>query len=786
MKTLDRKLLRDLWSIRAQALTIALVIASGIGGFVGSLSTHDSLNEARSRYYAAARFADVFSYAKRVPDPVAARLAELPGVAEVDARVVQDAQIDLPGVAQPLSGRLIGADLAQLRQGLNRLDLRAGAWPAPGSHEVLVSEAFARARGLRPGATLHALLNGRRTRLVVTGIALSPEYVYAAATAGLADDRSFGVFWIDRERLAAAFDMTGTFNSVAIKLRPGASPGAVIEEVDRRLAVYGSRGAFGRDEHPSNRMLTQEIREQRTFGVVLPTVFLLVALFVLNVVLGRQVTTQRDQIASLKALGYENRQIVGHYLKLALLIAAGGILLGIGIGQWFGRYMTGMYTEFFRFPTFYHRTAPWIVLAGSVAFLAAAAAGAWQAVRALVALPAAEAMRPPSPAVYRPLLVERLPAGRRVGPRAKMIIRTLKRRPGRAALTTLGIASAVAILIGGTWWRDALDYLLDVQFNAVYAGDLYVGLVEPAGSAARHEFARLPGVLRAETSRSVPVRLRAAHLSHRTTLQSVAPDAQLRRLIDLDLRPVPLRAGGLLLTDRLADILEVRPGDRVRIEFLEGERREREVEVTGLVREMMGVSAYVDPETLARLSGEAELANSGALRIDAGQRDALFAELKRLPRVAGVFVKSAMLDYTRATMARNILIFTTVLTLFAAAIAVGVVYNSARIALAERSWELATLRVLGFTHRDVTVLLLGELALETAVAIPLGFVGGYYLSGLLVQMMSSEFVTIPLVIAPRTYAYAGLMMLAAGLVSAWIVQHRLSHADLIAVLKTRE
>jgi putative ABC transport system permease protein len=786
VKALDRKLLRDLKAIRAQALTIALVVASGLAGFVGSLSTVDSLVQSRDRYYAGARLADVFSTVKRAPEHVGARLAELPDVAEVQTELVFGAQVALPGVSQPLTGRIVGVAPGQWGSGLNRLSLRAGNWPADGTDEVLVSEAFARARVLAPGDAVVALLNGKRRALRVTGIALSPEYIFAAATGGMPDDSSFGVFWIGRDRLEAAFDMEGAFNSVSVKLRAGASAAAAIAEIDRQLAPYGSRGSYGRDEQPSHRAVTQEIREQRVFGILLPSVFLAVAVFILNVVLGRQVTTQRDQIAALKALGYDDRRIAFHYLKLAVAIVFVGVALGAGIGDWLGRYLTGMYSDFFRFPSFYYVSSAWTIAAGGGAFLAAALGGAWVAVRRLVSLAPAEALRPPAPPRFQPLLLERAGLGGRIRAQPRMILRNLERRPVRALMTTVGIASAVAILIGGTWWRDALDYLIDVQFAQAQPGDVYLGFTDPVARRVQNELTALPGVLRAETRRSVPVRIHAGHRSYRTTLTGLEPDAQLWRLTDSRARPIAAPAGGLLMTDRLADILGVRPGDTVRVEFLEGRQRSPEVLVAGVSGEPMGLAAHMPADALDELAGESRLASSAALRIDGRMRDELFETLKRMPHVAGVFVKSALVEYFRSTSARNILVFTTVLTVFAAAIAVGVVYNSARIALAERAWELATLRVLGLRHAEVTVLLLGELAAELLIAIPLGFVGGYHLAELMIAMMASETVRIPVVILPRTYAYAGLTMLGAGIVSAWMVQRRLARLDLVAVLKTRE
>ena len=177
-----------------------------------------------------------------------------------------------------------------------------------GTLEALVSEAFAQAHRLQPGARLNALINGKQRTLVIVGTALSPEFIFAGLW-GMPDTRGFGIFWVDREALAAAYDMQGAFNRVALKLAPGASEPAAIDGVTRLLSAYGGREAHGRTEQTSHAMLDNEIKEQRVLGTVLPAIFLAVAAFLLNVVVSRLVSTQREQIAALKALGYPNRAI---------------------------------------------------------------------------------------------------------------------------------------------------------------------------------------------------------------------------------------------------------------------------------------------------------------------------------------------------------------------------------------------------------------------------------------------------------------------------------------------
>lgn len=786
MKTIDRKLLRDLWHMKSQAFSIALVVAAGIGAFIALLSTYDSLQWSRQSYYEEARFAQVFASIKSAPRAVEQQIAELPGVAALETSVVQDVTLDIENVAEPVIGRMIGLSNGS-QPGLNHLTLRQGRFPEHGKrNEALVSEGFAKAHGLRPGDHVVALLNGKRETLEIVGIVLSPEYIFASRGGDLPDDRGFGVLWMEHERLASAFDMEGAFNHAALSLSPGASEAAVIDALDRLLEPYGSLNAHGRKEQSSHRILDQEINQQKTMATIFPTIFLGVAVFLLNVVLTRQVATQRDQIAALKALGYADITIAVHYLKMVLAIVLCGILLGVAVGAWMGYAMTDLYTTFFHFPRLIYRIQPWIMLVASGISLAAAMGAAYGAVRRVVSMPPAEAMRPPAPTHYRRMLLEKLGLAHLLSPQARMVIRTLERRPLRTLLTSFGIASAVAIIVSGTFWGDSMDYLMEVQFNAAERADVTVTFTTPVSRTALYEIARLPGVLRSEEMRSVPVRLRAGHRTYRTAVSGYPPDADLRQLLDTQLRPVFLPSEGILLSRRLAQRLGVKPGDRLMLESLEATRAKRETVVSALVNDMLGLSAYMDIAALNRLMGEGESISAVAVKLDPSQASAFYARIKQMPQVATVAIKDEMLRSFRETNRKFLLFFTAIVTAFAAAIAVGVVYNSARISLAERAWELASLRVLGFTRHEVSTLLLGELAFEIALAIPLGLWLGYLLAQLIVALMPMETIEIPVIITSATYAYAALAIVIAGVASALIVRHRVDHLDLVAVLKTRE
>lgn len=788
MRAIDRKVLRDLRLLWSQALTIALVVASGVGGFLATLSAVDSLARARDDFYTSGRFADVFVSAKRAPLGEAARLREIAGVLDVQTTVEAPARVTVPGSTDPVIGQLIGVDARSPRR-LNRLVLRTGHWPEAGAQaggelRVLASESFASAHRLHAGDAVSALVNGKRRTLRITGTALSPEYIFGGLM-GVPDLRAFGVFWMDQDELAALMNMTGAFNRAAIKLAPGASEPRVVDAVTRQLARLGGAPAHGRDAQPSHAMLDNEIREQHVLGTVVPAIFLAVAGFLLHVVTARLVATQREQVAALKALGYANRAITLHYLKLVTPMVAGGFLLGLALGRLLGRGIMGLYADFFRFPVFEHHLPAQLVLTALAIVAATAILGTLTAVAATVRLSPAAAMQPPAPGRYRKAMLERLPRVR-LAPALRMIIRNIERRPLRAAVTTGGMAAAVAIVIMGNFFRDAVAAIVHTQFDLAMRADVVVWNVDTVDAAAARELARLPGVLQVETGRRVSVRFRHGSLAEDGLIDGHMAAPLLQRVFDVDGRQALAGTHGLLMTDRLADKLGLRPGDTVEIEVREGRRAVVHAVVEATVRDMMGLNAFMRRDALNRLLGDGDLANNFGLRVERGQLERVLEATQALPKVAGAFSKQTMLRNMNEVTARNILIMSSVLTVFAVVIAVGVVYNNARIALAERSWELASLRVLGFTRAEVSLLLLGELALGIAVALPLGMLLGWGLTHTVVQAMRSDQFLFPVVIQPRTYAWAALAIVIAGVASALVVRRRIDRLDMVAALKTRE
>lgn len=786
LRALDRKLLRDIWHMRGQAIAIAFVVVAGVASWVSMASVMDSLQHTLDDYYSDFRFAHAFATVRRAPERVAERLRMVDGVAHVETRVMGAANLEVRGFEEPVASVIVSLPAAQQPQ-LNMLYIRAGRLPQPRADEVVLNEVFAEAHGLLPGDSVTAILNGRYRTLAVSGIALSPEFLMQIQPGTFfPDPERFGVLWMDRDVLAAAYDMVGAFNDVAFTLAPGASVDRVIDRIDAILRPWGGPGAYARDDQVSHVLISEEFNQLDTTATILPSVFLAVAAFLLNIVVSRLVATQREQIAVLKAFGYTNRSVGVHYVKLVLVIALAGAAIGTGVGVWAAFVLGDVYLDYFRFPAIQYTLRPSVVIGAVALTTGAALLGVIRAVGSAVRLAPAEAMRPQAPASYRPTVVERLGLQHLFDQPTRMILRNLERQPIKALFTVLGIAMASALLVIGLFFGNAFERIIHVQYGLSQREDLAVSFVEPTSTSAVQELAAMRGVLHAEPSRSVPARLRHGHRERTIALEGLPRDAYLRRIMDTDLQPLTIPAAGVLLAARLGELLDARPGDRIEVEVLEGERRHTDLVVAGLSEQYVGLGAYMDIDELNRLAGSGQAVSGVLLMVDDAYTAEITGRLRDRPRVAAIVAHDQAIDAVQELFESSMLVMTAVLSLFAGIIAFGVIYNSARISLSERDRELASLRVLGFYRGEVAYILLGELGVLVLLAIPAGFLLGAWGAHAIVGALGSDMYQIPVVLQPATFGSAAVIVLAAAVASALAVVRRLNRLDLVGVLKTRE
>jgi len=788
VSALDRKLLRDLLRLWAQVLAIAAVLACGVMVLVLGTGTRASLEASRAQYYDRQRFGDVFVTATRAPETLLPEIAAIEGVARISPRIVTQALLDLPGVTEPVSASVLSLPASGAAPVLDAPLLRAGRLPDP-SHpeEVALYAPFAEARGLAPGARFFAVIEGQRRELVVTGHVLSPEYIYTIGPgAMMPDDALFGVLWLGHTAAAAATDMDGAFNSLSVSLSRGASEPGVIAALDHLLAPYGGTGAHGRADQVSHAFLQSELEQLGAMALILPPIFLTVSAFLVNMVLGRLIALERPQIGLLKAVGYTTRAIAAHYLKLALGIGLVGIVIGWVAGWYLGAAMTRMYTQFFRLPWLIYAPSSWPFAVSAVLALVTVATGAGRAVAGSVRLPPAVAMQPPAPPLFRRGWADAIGAGLGLRQTTMMILRSITRWPGRAAVTLFGVAASVAVLIASFFTYDAMELMVDEIFTKANRQNVTLMLAQPENDRAVADARALPGVIVAEGALSLPVRLHNGPRAELTTLTAHPAQVTLSRLIDDQGHAVSLPDHGLVLPEGLARKLALVPGDRVRVEGLSPPRETWEIPLAATIRQTLGQEAHIAAPALAALMRQAPQVNRINLRVDPAQMPALQAAVKATPAIAGLADLARTQEQFTATINENLAISTVIYSALGMLITMGVVYNAARIQLSERSHELASLRVLGFRRAEVGYVLVGELMVLTLAALPLGWAAGYGFAALVVQGFSTDVVALPLVVQRRTFGWASLIVAATALGAALLVRRRLDRIDIVQALKARD
>lgn len=787
MHPLDRKLLRNLWRIKGQAAAISLVIGLGVMMLVMMSGLVNTLDETRRAYYDRYRLAEIFAPATRVPAHMMAELAAIPGVRATQGRISGIALID-PGTGQlPARAQMLSLpDTGPPR--LNDIYLNAGRLPEPAHHdEALVLDGFAQAHGLRPGDQITVTLNGARRVLRISGLAQSPEFLYTTPPGEMVPDEArFAVFWMRDAALAAAYDLRGTFNEALLALSPGADQRAVIDSIDRILAPYGGRGAYGIDDLPSNRYVSEEIAGLSTMATTVPPVFLAVAAFLLYIVTSRIVRSEREQIGLLKAFGYSGLEISLHYLKFVLIIALAGAAFGAIGGILAGRAMAGVFQIYFKFPFIVFLIEPQSIVIGFVISVLAAAAGSFFVLRQVFALTPAVAMQPPAPSDYSAMGAFGALAQRLLDQPTRMVLRRLRRYPGRMLGATIGLAAGMALSVASLAVLAGFNVTLAQSFSVVDRSDATISFITPVSDSALYALRQFDGIHHVEPVRIVPAVLHHGRHSYRGAVDGLVEYPQLNRVLAPDGAPLAMRRDGIILAEPLAELLNIRPGQTLRIEVLQGHRPVIEIPVVGLAQTLMGAPAFMEIEALNRALREPGRISAARLSYDPLQEPALIAWLKDTPTVAAISIKANTRAAFEQVMNTGAGMVRYVMVVIAGAITFGIVYNAARIAFAERQRDLAHLRVMGFTRGETAFVLLGELGVVVLLALPLGSALGYGLTHAMAAGFSNDLYQIRATYSAPSHGAAALAVLLAAGASALLVKRGIDRLDLVAALKSKE
>lgn len=784
---LDIKLTRDLWRMKGQSIAIGLVIGLGVMMLVMMDGLVHSLDTTRAAYYERYRLADVYAPVVRAPRTVLADLAKIEGVNAVEGRVTGGALIDMPDTPAPIRAEVVSLP-EDGRPRLNDILITSGG-PIPNGarDQILLIDDFAKAHGLTPGDTIKVTLNGAQRTLTIAGLARGPEFLYTAAPGELIpDDSRFAVIWMDEDALASAYDLKGAFSEALMSLSPEASLPAVLQAADRILEPFGATGAYGLKDQFSNRFITEEINGLRTSRAAVPPIFLAVAAFLLNIVISRMIDAERTQIGLMKAFGYTSAEVSAHYLKFILVVATGGALAGCGLGWLSGRALSGLYMQYYKFPFLIFEVNPPAFVIGVVASVLAASAGGLFVLRRLFSLTAAEAMRPPAPANYARSLNIGPFLKRVLDQPSRMVARRLTRQPARFALAVIGIAGGMALSVAMMTILASFDTVLDTNFSVIDRSDVTVTYFLPRSDTTLNEIKAQDGVIEAEPYRMVSAILKNGRESYRGGISGLVSEPRLNRAIDKDNQSIYIRDDGIILGQALADILKVKAGDKITVDVREGRHPQLEIPVVAVASTTIGAPAYMELNALNRALKEPHRISGAYLRIDSDKSGAIYKALKNMPAVAGVSLRADARAAFEKTMNEGAGQIRFVMAAIAAVITFGIVYNSARIAFAERERDLASLRVIGLTRGETAFVLLGELAVITVAALPLGCLAGFGFAFAMGRGFSTDLYQVPIAFTPSSYGQAIIAVVVAAVLSGWIVKRDIDRIDIVSALKARE
>ncbi len=783
-----RKAVRSVWRGRRSYAACVALLAIGVAVFISFNLLFVNLTAAQQSHYRELRFADAFAVVQGIPNEAVARLADIDGVAAVRATLTYEARMPRDDdTLRPVTLRLTSYEPRDGAR-LNDFELTEGA--LPGRDGILVGSGFAAAHSLAPGDALPLVIGGREITPQVDGFVRAPEYVYAIPDTGtlFPDAEIFGFGYMERSRLETLAGRTGLSNRVAFAFAEGVSLADLRPQLEESLRPYGLRSLTDRDGQASHAMLQQEVDSIGAMATSLPSVFILMAAVILTIMLGRVIEQERMQIGTLKAFGFANRAIVGHYLLYGCFAGGAGGLIGVGLGVAMTDGISAVYLEYFNMPALRVPPDPRYLAGGFVLALASGVLGALGGARRVLKLEPAEAMRPLAPPPVRGDILARLPFLRALlASHGMMAIRNLGRNRFRSAFVLLGLSFSFALTALLVSFGEIFDALLFDQFTKIELYDAKMTLASPVSYPAALEAARaLPGVTNAEAILELPCELSRAHLRETVTLTALPRDSDLFHLYDAERRvAVPLPSGGAVLSASLAEKLHARQGDILRLKTPYTGDDTYPLPVADIVASNLGAGAYLCADTLWALLDQAPAAGALLLEIPAAGIPKLRAALADARNITAL---AAQADTRQSydVMLDSFIGLIYFMSLAGVGVAYAIIRSTAAISLSERSREYATMRVLGMHPREIARVVGFEYWVLLAVAIPPGIALTRGLKAAMADMINNDLFTIPLYTAPASFAAAAaLCVLTVALCNRSAVK-RVSGFDMVEVLKERE
>ncbi|MCL2057227.1 MAG: FtsX-like permease family protein [Oscillospiraceae bacterium] len=783
--TIFKQAARGIWRGRRSYIACIFLLSMGVMMYISFHLMHLNLHGAMNALYEERKFGDGFAAVAQIPLSDIAKVEAVPGIREAAATVTIDVSVDRPGFDRTITLRLSSFDPADTSR-INDFQILEGTQPH--NSGILLSEKFARASGYSVGDEITLVIGGDRVREIVTGLVLSPEYVYAIPDASqmLPDFETFGFGFMPGARLGTLSGAAGTGNRVSFLLEDGAKYRNVEPLLEEILRPYGLIYLIPRDDQLSHAMLYMEIDVIGQMSTSMPFLFMALAVIILYIMLKRIIEQERTSIGTLKAMGFGNGTVMLLYISYGVIVGLLGGIAGASFGLALNAPMTGLMLEFFDLPA--ARVPPdfSLIMNGMAISLLSGASGAFMGTMGILRLSPSDAMRPPAPPTVTVDFVGRVPFLRAVlASHGYMAARNISRGRVRSAVVVFGLSVSFALMAFIASYGDMFDTLIFNQFTKVQLYNLRVSLKSPIPYTGAIESAyALEGVRRAEGILEISVELRNGHLRKSTVITAMEKSSALFYIYDndLDITFEP-PAGGVILASSLAKELNAVRGDvlTMRTPYTGGE--DIPLPVEGIVNTGLGATGFMAIEGLWGLLGIPPSA-SGIL-LDAHETMPIKDSLTDAENVAATLD----LDESMAVvedMISTYIPLTYMMQLAGIAIAFAIITNTASISLSERKREYATMRVMGMHPREIGKVVAFEYWILFILAVPPGIWLESLFKRSIAGMVDNDVFSIPQSTGLASFATAAALCMLTIMLSNLSAARKISRFDMVEVLKERD
>ncbi|WP_297427243.1 FtsX-like permease family protein [Clostridium sp.] len=787
MNILFRNLLRDIKKSKGQFISILIIVILGVAFYTALNSVFRNLSNSSEQYYEEYRLADIWVDLYKAPASVKDKIEKLPYVKMTSERIVNDASINISEENATL--RFI--TLPDIKKDIvNDIVIKSGRYfSEDDSNQCLLDEDFFKANNLSLGDYIYPVINGNKVKLKVIGCVKSPEFVYTLKDSSeiMSDNKKFGIVYIKQSFGEAIFDYKGLVNNISIKLSSGSNVENAKDDIKKVLRNYGVKSVIDRDEQTSSKMISEKIKQLKSMGGSFPVIFFMVASIIIYIMMGRMVENQRVQIGVLKALGFTNLQVLTYYMSYSAIIAVIGSLIGSILGTYMGLGLTKLYNQYFNLPLGDVKIYGEFVIPAFILTLLFCLFAGYNSCKIIFKITPSEAMREKSPQGGKKTLIEKIEfIWRSISYLGKIIIRNLFRYKRRALLTSLGIIFSSAILLVALGMSDSINFMMKEQYEGIQNYDIKVIFSKLISVEDLNNIKNIDHVKQLEPVLETGVEISNGWKSKDVGFTALVKEPQIYRVQDSNGSAISLPSNGILISEKLADMLGVKVNDTVNIKFFYPGKEKQEAIVKGIIVQYLGLSVYTSMDNCKSMLGEGMIASSAVLKLDSNNFESeVKNELKDMPGVTSVESKSDSLNALLKNMGATQSSVGTMIML-AAILLIAVLYNIATINIFERQRELATLKVLGFTNNEIKKLIFHENYIITIFGMLVGLPFGKWLGSYMMKMSSTESYTIPYVVELRSYIITVILTLVFTFITNLILMRKIKSIDMLEVLKNKE